>query len=135
MTNAEDKQNYSFPADFSSLKIAFPMNDLNLIFLMNQNNRIISWSPLSKKFQENVLAIPAGAEISLAETYLTYLYLLDKNHQQIYRYPRATGGFGEKTNWLKDDIDLKEISDIAIGENIFLAQNGEILKFFQGKKL
>lgn len=134
LTNAEDKQSYSFPTDFSSLKIAFPMNDLNLIFLMNQNNRIISWSPLSKKFQENVLAIPAGAEISLAETYLTYLYLLDKNHQQIYRYPRATGGFGEKTNWLKDDIDLKEISDIAIGENIFLAQNGEILKFFQGKK-
>ncbi|MFZ2976128.1 MAG: hypothetical protein WA055_05895 [Candidatus Moraniibacteriota bacterium] len=134
LTNAEDKQNYPFPADFAPLKIVSGMDDLNLIFLINQNNKIISWSPISKKFQDNAIEIPAGSEIALAKTYLTYLYLLDKNTNQIYRYPRANEGFGEKTNWLRDDENLKEITDITIGENLYLVQNSNVLKFFQGKK-
>ncbi|MFA6160057.1 MAG: hypothetical protein WC678_03135 [Parcubacteria group bacterium] len=134
LTNAEDKQNYPFPAEFAPLKIASNMDDLNLIFLINQNNKIISWSPISKKFQDNAIEIPAGSDIAIAKTYLTYLYLLDKNSNQIYRYPRANEGFGEKINWLKDTIDLNKISDIAIGENLYLAQDGNILKLFQGKK-
>ncbi|MDO9230997.1 MAG: hypothetical protein Q7U36_00760 [bacterium] len=134
LTSAEDNQNYPFPAEFAPLKIVSNMDDLNLIFLINQNNRIISWSPISKKFQDNAIEIPTGSEITLAKTYLTYLYLLDKNTSQIYRYPRANDGFGEKINWLKDTIDLSKISDIAIGENLYLAQDGNILKLFQGKK-
>jgi len=134
LTNAEDKQNYPFPADFTPLKLVSNMDDLNLIFLINQNNRIISWSPISKKFQDNAIEIPAGSEIALAKTYLTYLYLLDKNTNQIYRYPRANEGFGEKTNWLRDNADLKNFSDMAIGENIFFVQDGNVIEFFQGKK-
>ncbi len=134
LTSAEDNQNYPFPAEFSPLKIVSNMDDLNLIFLINQSNKIISWSPISKKFQDNAIEIPAGSEISLAKTYLTYLYLLDKKTNQIYRYPRANNGFGEKTNWLRNDENLKEITDITIGENLYLVQNGNILKFFQGKK-
>lgn len=134
LTNAEDKQNYPFPADFLPLKIVSSMDDLNLIFLINQNNKIISWSPISKKFQDNAIKIPTESDISLAKTYLTYLYLSDKNNNQIYRYPRANEGFGEKSNWLKDTTDLKKISDMAIGENIFFAQDGNVIEFFQGKK-
>lgn len=134
LTSAEDNQNYPFPAEFTPIKIVSNMDDLNLIFLMSQNNKIISWSPISKKFQDNAIEIPAGSEIALAKTYLTYLYLLDKNNSQIYRYPRANEGFGEKINWLKDTLDLSEISDIAIGENLYLAQDGNISKLFQGKK-
>ena len=134
LTDAENNQNYPFPAEFAPLKIVSNMDDLNLIFLISQNNKIISWSPISKKFQDNAIEIPAGSDIALAKTYLTYLYLLDKNSNQIYRYPRANEGFGEKTNWLKDTIDLSKISDIAIGENLYLAQDGNILKLFQGKK-
>lgn len=134
LTNAEDSQNYPFPADFAPLKVVSNMDDLNLIFLINQNNKIISWSPISKKFQDNAIEIPAGSDIAIAKTYLTYLYLLNKNSNQIYRYPRANEGFGEKLNWLKDTFDLSKISDIAIGENLYLAQDGNILKLFQGKK-
>lgn len=134
LTNAEDKQNYPFPTDFTLLKIVSNMDDLNLIFLINQNNKIISWSPISKKFQDNIIEIPAGSDIAVAKTYLTYLYLLDKNTNRIYRYPRANEGFGEKTNWLKDNTDLNNFSDMAIGENIFFVQDGKVIEFFQGKK-
>jgi len=67
-------------------------------------------------------------------TYLTYLYLLDSQNNKIYRYPRAEGGFGNKVDWLKEDIDLKNVSGMAIDENIYLADGGKIIKLFRGKK-
>ena len=134
LRDIENNQSYPFPDDFSSLKIVSEMNDLNLIFLISREDKIISWSPISKKFQSITIEISSGWDIAFAKTYLTYLYLLDRNQNQIYRYPRANEGFGEKNDWLKNDVSLKEISDMAIGENIFLAQDGSILKFFQGKK-
>jgi hypothetical protein len=118
----------------NELKIATNMDDLNLIFLIDSDNKITSWSPVSKKFQPNTIEIPAGANITQAKTYLTYIYLMDEDSNQIYRYPRADSGFGEKTAWLKESLSLNEISSIAIGENLYLAKNGEILKFLQGKK-
>jgi hypothetical protein len=134
LTNAQDNQNYPFPANMNELKIATNMDDLNLIFLIDSDNKITSWSPVSKKFQPNTIEIPAGANITQAKTYLTYIYLMDEDSNQIYRYPRADSGFGEKTAWLKESLSLNEISSIAIGENLYLAKNGEILKFLQGKK-
>jgi len=134
LTNSEDGQFYSFPAEMGKIKIATNMDDLNLIFLIDKNNKILSWSPVSGKFQDNTIEIPEGSSISLAKTYLTYIYLADQNSNQIFRYPRADTGFGEKVNWLKDNLSLESISDLAIGENIFIAENGNILKFLQGKK-
>ena len=134
LTNSEDGQFYSFPTEMGKIKIATNMDDLNLIFLIDENNKILSWSPVSGKFQDNTIEIPEGSNIFLAKTYLTYIYLVDKNSNQIFRYPRADTGFGEKVNWLKDSLSLENVSDLAIGENIFIAENGNILKFLQGKK-
>jgi len=133
LTSAEDQKNYPFPAGFSPIKMASNMDDLNLIFLINSNNKIMSWSPVSRKFQDQLIEIPSGSNIIIAKTYLTYLYLLDSNNSQIFRYPRGGNGFGEKVNWLKNNTNLNEISDMALEENLFLVQNGNILKFFQGK--
>ena len=134
LTNPEDNQNYPFPAEMGRIKIATSMDDLNLVFLVDEKNQIFSWSPVSRKFQVNAITIPEGSNISLAKTYLTYIYLADKNSNQIYRYPRADAGFGEKSDWLRESLGLENISDLAIGENIFLAENGNVLKFLQGKK-
>jgi len=124
---------YSLPADFTSPILATSMEDLNLIFLLSKSGRLISFSPISKKFQENNLVLPANSRIEGLATYLTYVYAADSNANQIYRYPRAEGGFGAKSDWLKDAIDLKNLSDLAIEENLYLAQNNKIVKLFQGK--
>lgn len=125
---------YPLPEDFSIVKKFISMDDLTLLFLLSADNKILSFSPVSKKFQAAEIAIPAGADIVCAQTYLTYLYLLDKKNNQIYRYPRAGNGFGEKTDWLKDSVSLDKIKDMAISENIFLAQSDELLKFYRNKK-
>jgi len=111
------------------------MQDLDLIFLLSSDGKTVSFSPASKKFQNNTLAIPDGIAITDAKTYLTYIYLLDAKNNQIYRYPRAEGGFGQKFDWVKESLDLSGATGMAIGENIFVADGKTILKFFRGKKL
>lgn len=128
-----DQKSYPIPDNFTNSDLAFGMNDLNLIFLL-KNKGIVSWSAGSKKFQDNNIDIPENAKISAAYSYLTYAYLTDAPNNQIYRYPRAEGGFGAKTDWVKDRIDLSNSTGMAINENVFLAQGSAIIKLFRGKK-
>lgn len=130
----EANKAFALPQDFDAPEKMVGMDDLNLIFLMNKNNRIISLNPTSGKFQENNIAIPEDSNISAIGTYLTYIYLVDAKNNQIYRYPRAEGGFGEKTNWLKDTVDLSGTIDLAMNDSIFLTNSTNITKLFKGKK-
>ncbi|MCX6763758.1 MAG: hypothetical protein NTZ97_03455 [Candidatus Moranbacteria bacterium] len=129
----ENKEAFGLPDEFKNPQFIAGMDDLNLIFIF-QDRKAIAFSPVSKKFQPNNITIPENAEIAATETYLTYLYLVDTKANQIYRYPRAEGGFGEKVDWKKDDTDLAGVTGMAINENLFLANGENILKFFQGKK-
>jgi sugar lactone lactonase YvrE len=78
--------------------------------------------------------LPIDNSVDFIGTYLTYLYALDSKNNQIYRYPRATGGFGDKKNWLKDTLSFATISDMTIDENIYLAQADKIIKLFKGSQ-
>ncbi len=129
----ENKKSFSIPQDFQNPELFLGMNDLTLIFLI-KNNQIVSLSPTTGKFQNVALAFPENRKIADAKTYLTYLYLLDQENNQIYRYPRAEGGFGEKTSWLKESLDLSSAKDMAINENIFILSGQNILKLFKYKK-
>ena len=105
------------------------MNDLNLIFLINEKHQIISFAPANQKFVASNISFPDNLKIATTGSYLTYLYAVDKNQNQIYRYPRAEGGFGEKIDWLKDTLDLKDISSMAISENVYLvSEKSSVLK-------
>jgi len=128
-------QSFPLPADFGVPVQTTGMSDLNLLFLINKENRIISFSPISSAFKDNAISIPTDSNISSIGTYLTYAYLLDTKNNQIYRYPRAEGGFGAATNWLKDSVNLSETIDMDINENVFLASNNFITKLFRGKTI
>ncbi|MFZ2188319.1 MAG: PP2C family serine/threonine-protein phosphatase [Candidatus Moraniibacteriota bacterium] len=128
----ETKKSFPLSPDFQNPELSLGMDDLNLIFIV-KNNKIISLAPTSGKFQANSIAFPEKAKIADAKTYLTYLYLLDGANNQIYRYPRAEGGFGEKNTWLKEPLDLSNAKSLAINENIFIINGQSIIKLFRGK--
>lgn len=130
----ENNRAYTVPEDFGSIELIFNMDDLNLLFLANSQRRILSWSPVSEKFEENQIVLPENSDIYSIKTYFTYLYALDKKNNQIYRYPRAQEGFGEKTDWLKESLDLNQVVDMAINDSIFLAEVNNVIKLFKGKK-
>ena len=129
----EDKQ-YALPAGSGSIRLAAPMDDLRLIFVHTDAEELFAWSPISRTFVKNTLALPAGASVRDIGTYLTYLYVLDDANNQIYRFPRAEGGFGSASLWLKDPVTFEERSRMAISETIFVAPNKDTVQaFFRGK--
>ncbi|MDO8241273.1 MAG: hypothetical protein Q7T51_04830 [Candidatus Moranbacteria bacterium] len=134
IVDLEKNQSFAIPQEFTNPAQVAGMQDLNLIFLLNKNKQIMSFSPISTEFKNNNLTVPVDATITGMGTYLTYIYLLDSKNNQIYRYPRAEGGFGEKTNWLKETLDLSNTNGLAMNENIFISNNTGILKLFRGQK-
>lgn len=65
---------------------------------------------------------------------MTYAYILDPRGNQIWRYPRADGGFGEKTAWLKSGADINDAKCMAVNDNVFIANENNITKYFKGQK-
>lgn len=116
-----------------SIKNAVFMQDLSLILLLTNQKRILSFSPISEQFKDNNIQIPTGIEPQFVATYLTYLYLIDTSANQIYRYPRAEGGFGEKIDWLKENTSLAKVSDMTIDDNVYFVQENKLNKLFKGK--
>ena len=129
----ESKKSFPFPDSFIPVKLATGMDDLNLIFILNEKNSVLAWSPANGKFQENQIIISGNASF-ISAGFLTYFYVLDSQNNQIYRYPRAEGGFGASVAWLKENINLSEINDLAVSDNIYLAENNNIIKLYRGKK-
>lgn len=123
---------FSLPENSGNVVTTTSMDDLSLLFLLTDHGEILSFSPVSNKFQQNNIILPENARVENIATYLTYAYLVDSQNNQIYRYPRAEGGFGERADWLKANLDLSNISDIAIDENIYLATGDRIIKLFKG---
>lgn len=113
--------------------LAAAMPDLNTIFILTDDKKAISFTPSNKKFLENTVSFPDNLNASDMKAYLTYLYVLDSPTGQIYRYPRAEGGFGEKQDWLKSGQDLKGANKFAINNDIFAANNLNVIPLLQGK--
>jgi len=126
--------NKSFPLPESKAKFATAMDDLRLIFVLLENGKLYAWSPIATSFAENTLTLPAGATITSIDTYLTYLYVLDSTHDQVYRFPRAPGGFGAGTSWLKESVAIEPDSHLAVNESLFIALNPTTAQgFFRGR--
>jgi hypothetical protein len=117
----------------SKFNLAAAMPDLNTIFIFTADKKVLSFSPSNRKFQENTITLPDNLNASDIKTYLTYLYFLDSSAGQIYRYPRAEGGFGDVQNWLKSDQDINGADKLAINDDIYVANNLNIIPLSQGK--
>lgn len=129
----EDKT-YLLPVGSGSIQFATSMDHLSLIFIYTDTGELFAWSPISRTFIKNTLALPVGATVKDIGAYLTYLYVLDASTNQIYRFPRAEGGFGQGSAWLKDSVVIESAAKMAVNETIFLAPNDTSAQaFFRGR--
>lgn len=132
--NVSEEKRYALPQDSGAALLAAPMNDLSLIFIYTDARKLFAWSTINHTFVQNTVSLPEKTIVRDIGTYLTYLYVLDEANDQVYRFPRAEGGFGEPISWLKDSIALEENALMAVSENIFLATgNNSVQMFFRGR--
>ena len=125
---------YPLPSDASSVLSSAYMPSLSMLLILTDQGKLLSFTITNSKFSENKINLPTLSTNSLIGTYLTYLYVLDPASNQIARFPRADGGFGEKINWLKDITALTGISDLTIDDSVYVIQNNQIIKFLKGKR-
>lgn len=120
--------------DVGNFKFISAMPHLSSLFILTEDNKIISFTPVNKNFQENNISLPGNLKAVGMKTYLTYLYFLDPGANQVYRYPRAEGGFGEMQSWLRSGADVKDAKSFAINEDLFVASSNNITAYLQGRK-
>jgi hypothetical protein len=135
IVSKDGKQNeYQFPAEVGQTVRMTYMADLSMVLILTDQNKVLSFTVNNSKFAQNNIDLASNSSARLIGTYLTYLYVLDPSSNQIVRYPRAEGGFGGKTNWLKETVSFDGVSDMTIDENIYVVQSNQIIRFFKGKK-
>ena len=128
-----DHQVFPFPGG-SRAKFAAAMDDLRLIFIYTESGKLYAWSPIAKTFVENALPFDGSIQVAGIATYLTYLYVLDSQSDQVYRFPRADGGFGTATPWLREAVAVETTSKLAVNETLFIAPDTTTVKgFFRGR--
>lgn len=116
-----------------NFRLAAAMPHLGSLFFLTKDNKIVSFTPINKKFQENSISLPGNLKASDMKTYLTYLYFLDPDANQIYRYPRSEGGFGEMQSWLRSGSSVKNAKSFAVNDDLFVASSSDIAAYLQGK--
>ncbi|MFC1638573.1 hypothetical protein ACFL2R_04060, partial [Patescibacteria group bacterium] len=135
LTNDKLVKEYPFPTDFTEAKMFTYMESLNFFFVLTETNQILGFNSISKSFQHYVIDIPENAEIKDIGSFLYYIYLADSNSDQIYRYLKGTGSFGEKSEWMKEDVNLADLTDIDVdGRITVITGNNPPLSFYKNKK-
>ncbi|MEK9174053.1 MAG: hypothetical protein AAB845_02185, partial [Patescibacteria group bacterium] len=131
----DSKEEFAIPDLKGEIRFLAPMEDLRLLFILTSQNELFAWSPLAKTLTKNELALPANARVVGMGTYITYLYVLDRGNNQLYRYPRSAAGFTESASWMRESLELTDVTYLAINETVALAPSREdLLSFSQGKK-
>lgn len=121
--------------DGKTAKYGTAMSDIQTLFILTDDGSLLGYTPANKKFSENAIDLPDTNNISGIDAFLTYLYVLDTAGGTIYRYPRAEGGFGEKTDWMKEKGAVPFGASFAVGESIAITAGSDLSLFERGTKL
>ncbi len=122
------------PAESGAVRAIAPMPDLRTLFILTESGKLISFTPSNTTFTENILPTDTRS-IQAIGAYLTYLYALDGNSGQIYRFPRAQGGFSEGLAWLKPSIVPDAEATFTVNDMVSLFANNSLRQFSRGKEV
>lgn len=117
------------------IQLATAMDDLDALFLLGKSGVLHMYTIANEKFSQSALPLPDGVQSGALGSYLTYLYVLDEKTKDIYRFPRAEGGFGTPIKWSKETITTAEKSGFTVGESIALINQDNVpVAYERGKK-
>ncbi len=103
------------------------------VFIKDEGIKYLDWQ--NKKITELKSEGDSDRAGQLLESYQNYLYLLNPEKRNIYRYTLRNEELSEAIGWLveKQGISFSNISDMSIDGNLWLNfKDGSILKFDRG---
>lgn len=105
--------------------IIFAMNDKE-ITMYNKDSNL--FSPRDINFPTNEIKL---ADLSI---YNRRLYSLNPSTNQIYKHNPTQTGFDKGTEWINDNVDIRDGVSLAVDGDIFVLTANNLLKFTAGKK-
>lgn len=125
-----------FAPDANTGKFIFgtTINDNELLFF-NEAGDAFLLNPNNDSLQNLAIDLPENSNIVSVANYNNRIYLLDQNNNQIYRYSRVTGGYGNRSAWISEGgINISDGVSIVVDGSVYvLKSNGEIIKFQNGR--
>jgi hypothetical protein len=103
------------------------------IFIKDQGIKYLDWQ--NKTIVELKSEGDSDRDAQLLESYQNYLYLLNSEKRNIYRYTLRDEELSEAIGWLveKQGINFNNISDMSVDGNLWLSfKDGTISKFDRG---
>lgn len=103
------------------------------IFVKNQGIKYLDWQ--EKNSLELKTEGDSDRDTQFLESYQNYLYLLNPEKRNIYRYTLTDKKLSEAIGWLidKQEINFNKISDMSIDGDLWLSfKDGKIMKFSRG---
>lgn len=126
---------YSPNSNTGNFKLGVAINDNELIFF-NDSMSAFRLDPNDDTLETLAININDNAHIADATAYNNRLYLLDTANNQVYRYSKITTGYGNSQGWLQEEANLADATALTIDGSVYiLKNNGEILKFENGKQV
>lgn len=136
----ENRQLITLPVssqDIGHLILAARIPDKNKIIFYTDTPAVAELNVEENKLEKiEIKFTQEDQKIKDIATYLDKLYLLDINHNQIYKHSRTISGYSKGATWFNKEINLENAQSFAIDGNIWiLTSDGNILKFLAGDLL
>jgi len=103
------------------------------VFIKDQGIKYLDWQ--NKTVTEFKSEGDSDRDGQLLESYQNYLYLLNPEKRNIYRYTLRNEELSEAIGWLveKQGISFNNVSDMSVDGNLWLSfKDGNVLKFDRG---
>jgi hypothetical protein len=119
--------------NFADFSIDNSSSDRLKIFIKDQGIKYLDWqdrSSFALKTEGD-----SDRDAQFAESYQNFLYLLNPEKRNIYRYTLTNGELSEAIGWLvdKQNINFSTVSDMSIDGDLWLGfKDGKIMKFSRG---
>jgi cell division protein FtsL len=134
--NLENKNvsEIKLPTNVGKLLWSTDINE-NEIFFFNESNASFILNPQDESISDAKISLNNNSGIADIASYNGRLYLLDAINNQIYRYSKITGGYGNQSSWTKEKIDLQNSASLTIDGSIYvIKKDGEIIQMLNGNK-
>ncbi len=123
--------------DVGKFKVSTAMEKTGEIIFLTDLNKIVVFNvkkkELSFKDMDFLSSVSNAKDIA---SYSSFLYLLEPDSNQIYKYTKSASEFGRKKIWIEDpEADIRNAVSLAIDGSIYvLKSDGSVDKYLRGSK-
>ena len=116
-------------------QINFGVISENDIYFINDEKLLFKLSTANDAITAAKFAVNEKISITDLGSFKNFIYILDKDNNQVYRLTKTPEGFDSSSNWNKAvGLDLKDATAIAVDGSVYiLKNNGEIIRLSNGK--